>query len=118
MFRSIQSHFPLAFLRDVPYFDRAERIYRDGTRRATSLVGVGTLIRPYVQAFYLNVRYDRDWYSPAYVALEVDGVRDASNEGLLFWNNSGRYDDIPMLRTGADRRLVSDRAGPAGTLLD
>gem|GEM_PF-5684952 len=40
------------------------------------------------------------------MALEVDGVRDASNEGLLYWNNSGRYDDLPTIRTGPDRRML------------
>ncbi len=112
------SHFEQGFLGFDPAVKRPYRIYRLGTLRNSYIARKRVVVRPYVQAFYLNVRYDRDWYSPAYVALEVDGVRDASNEGLLFWNNSGRYDDIPMLRTGADRRLVSDRAGPAGTLLD
>ncbi|PKL08816.1 MAG: hypothetical protein CVV51_07055, partial [Spirochaetae bacterium HGW-Spirochaetae-7] len=112
------SHFEQGFLGFAPAARRPYRIYRLGTLRNSYIARKRVVVRPYVQAFYLNVRYDRDWYSPAYVALEVDGVRDASNEGLLFWNNSGRYDDIPMLRTGADRRLVSDRAGPAGTLLD
>jgi hypothetical protein len=52
-------------------------------------------VRPYVQAFYLNVSYDRQYYSPAYVRLQVEGVRDAGNPGLTYWNNSGRYEDIP-----------------------
>ena len=47
------------------------------------------------------------------MALEVDGVRDASNEGLLYWNNSGRYDDIPVISTGRDRRILGG-GSPAG----
>jgi hypothetical protein len=63
-------------------------------------------VRPYVQAFYLNVSYDRRYYNPAYVLLEVEGVRDAGNPGLTYWNNSGRYEDIPKpadIRTGVPR---------------
>jgi hypothetical protein len=54
-------------------------------------------VRPYVQAFYLNVFYDRKYYGPEYVRLEAEGVRDAGNGGLTYWNNSGRYEDIPAI---------------------
>jgi hypothetical protein len=49
-----------------------------------------------VQAFYLNVSYDRKYYDLDYVRREVEGVRDAGSGGLTYWNNSGRSDDIPM----------------------
>lgn len=110
------SHFEQTFMGFEPAVLRPYRIYRLGTLRNSYIARKRVVVRPYVQAFYLNVRYDRAWYSPAYVALEVDGVRDASNEGLLFWNNSGRYDDLPVLRTGRDRRLVKDGAVPAGAV--
>ena len=58
---------------DLPHRDAAGIRISPGKR---------VVIRPYVQAFYLNVRYDRAWYSPTYVSPQVDGVRDASNEGL------------------------------------
>ena len=106
------SHFEQDFMGFEPAVKRPYRIYRLGTLRNSYIARKRVVIRPYVQAFYLNVRYDRTWYSPAYVALEVDGVRDASNEGLLFWNNAGRYDDIPALKRGLDRRIVSDAASP------
>jgi hypothetical protein len=100
------SHFEQDFLAQAPAEQRPYRIYYLGTQR-TSRVGRGrVLVRPYVQAFYLNVSYDRRYYSPAYVRLQVEGVRDAGNPGLTYWNNSGRYDDIPKpadIRTGAPR---------------
>lgn len=110
------SHFEQGFMGFDPAVRRPYRIYHIGTMRNSYISRKRIVVRPYVQAFYLNVRYDREFYSPAYVALEVDGVRDALNEGLLFWNNSGRYDDVPVLKLGADRRLVTDTS--AGRLLD
>ncbi|OHD16357.1 MAG: hypothetical protein A2Y38_06215 [Spirochaetes bacterium GWB1_59_5] len=112
------SHFEQTFMGFEPAVQRPYRIYKLGTLRNSYIARKRVVVRPYVQAFFLNVRYDRAWYSPAYVALEVDGIRDASNEGLLFWNNSGRYDDLPVLRTGLDRRLVLDLKPRDGTLLD
>ncbi|MBU0926325.1 MAG: hypothetical protein KKA67_01115 [Spirochaetes bacterium] len=119
------SHFEQGFMGFEPAVMRPYRIYRIGTLRNSYISRKRVVVRPYVQAFYLNVRYDRQWYSPAYVALEVDGVRDASNEGLLFWNNSGRYDDIPVIRRGEDRRIVSEArkapgasSGASTTILD
>lgn len=110
------SHFEQGFMGYDPAVRRPYRIYYIGPMRTSFISRKRVVVRPYVQAFYLNVRYDREYYSPAYVALEVDGVRDALNEGLLFWNNGGRYDDVPVLRLGANRRLVSDTM--SGSLLD
>lgn len=114
------SHFEQDFMGFEPAVRRPYRIYKLGTLRNSYIARKRVVVRPYVQAFYLNVRYDRAWYSPAYVALEVDGVRDARNEGLLFWNNGGRYDDIPTIPRGADRRIVVDgaKSGGARSLLD
>ena len=116
------SHFEQGFMAFAPAVQRPYRIYRLGTLRNSYISRKRVVIRPYVQAFYLNVRYDREYYSPAYVALEVDGVRDASNEGLLYWNNSGRYDDIPVISTGRDRRILGGApraaAAPSEDILD
>jgi hypothetical protein len=90
------SHFEQDFLAQAPPELRPYRIYFQGTQR-TSRIGRGRIIvRPYVQAFYLNVSYDRKYYDLDYVRREVEGVRDAGNGGLTYWNNSGRYNDIPM----------------------
>jgi hypothetical protein len=90
------SHFEQDFLAQAPAELRPYRIYYQGTLR-TARIGRGQIIvRPYVQAFYLNVSYDRKYYDETYVRREVEGVRDAGMPGLTYWNNSGRYGDIPF----------------------
>jgi hypothetical protein len=90
------SHFEQDFLAQSPAEQRPYRIYFQGTQR-TERIGRGQIIvRPYVQAFFLNVSYDRQYYNPDYVRRQVEGIRDAGATGLTYWNNSGRYDDIPL----------------------
>jgi hypothetical protein len=89
------SHFEQDFLAQAPAELRPYRIYNLGTQR-TARIGRGrAIVRPYVQAFFLNVSYDRKYYDLDYVRRQVEGVRDAGSPGLTYWNNSGRYDDIP-----------------------
>jgi len=92
------SHFEQGFLAQAPAESRPYRIYRIGSLRNSAIARGRALIRPYVQAFYLDVSYDRIYYNTAYVAEEVRGVKEGANQGLTFWNNSGRYADIPSLR--------------------
>ncbi|MDR1899699.1 MAG: hypothetical protein LBQ55_06815 [Treponema sp.] len=90
------SHFEQDFLAQAPAELRPYRIYYQGTQR-TARIGRGKIIvRPYVQAFYLNVSYDRQYYNADYVRRQAEGVRDAGGAGLTYWNNMGRYDDIPI----------------------
>ena len=100
------SHFEQTFMAFEPAVLRPYRIYHLGTLRNSYMARKQVVVRPYLQAFYMNVRYDREFYSPRYVSLQVDGVRDSTNEGLTFWNNAGRYDDIPTLLRAPDRRLA------------
>jgi hypothetical protein len=98
------SHFEQDFLAQDPAELRPYRIYYQGARR-TARIGRGRIVvRPYVQAFYLNVSYDRQYYDGDYVRREVEGVRDAGRGGLTYWNNSGRYDDIPLPAVLGSRR--------------
>jgi hypothetical protein len=91
------SHFEQDFLAQSPAELRPYRIYYQGTQR-TERIGRGQIIvRPYVQAFFLNVSYDRQYYNNDYVRRQAEGVQDAGANGLTYWNNSGRYDDIPLL---------------------
>lgn len=92
------SHFEQAFMAQAPAELRPYRIYKLGTLRNLAIARGRVLVRPYVQAFYLDVSYDKAYYSPAYVEQEVRGVREGANQGMTFWNNSGRYDDLPVLR--------------------
>jgi hypothetical protein len=88
------SHFEQTFLNFAPYSERPYRVYFYGTYRASVIGRNRVVIRPWVQAFYLNVSYDRQFYDKTYVQKEIFGVRDSVNRGYMYWNNAGRYDDI------------------------
>jgi hypothetical protein len=89
------NHFPLAFKRAVPYFDRAAQIYLEGTERAQQIVAGGCLIRPYVQAFLL--RYlppEENLDTPQAGQLLVRQLRAAQRapaSGYTLWNASNDY---------------------------
>jgi hypothetical protein len=91
------SHFEQSFLAQTPPQLRPYRIYYQGTQRAQRISRKKVIIRPYIQAFYLNVSYDKKYYNQNYVRLEVEGARAGGNGGLTYWNNLGRYDDIPLM---------------------
>jgi hypothetical protein len=114
------SHFEQGFLAQAPAEMRPYRIYKIGTLRNTYIGRKKVVVRPYVQAFYMNVSYDRAYYDAEYVKREIAGVRDAMNLGLSFWNNAGRYDDIPILDIGPDGRLSTGAAvkAPSPSILD
>lgn len=90
------SHFEQDFLAYTPAVERPYRVYFYGTYRNLVIARNQVLVRPWVQAFYLNVSYDRKYYGDGvdYVQRQVFGTRDAANHGYMYWNNSGRYDDI------------------------
>jgi hypothetical protein len=90
------SHFEQDFLAQDPPELRPYRIYYQGTRRTSFIAQGRTVVRPWAQAFYLNVSYDRKYYNTDYVRRQAEGVRAAGSGGLTYWNNSGRYDDIPF----------------------
>ncbi len=89
------SHFEQTFLANPPEDQRPYRIYYQGIQRTDRIARGKIVVRPYVQSFYMNVAYDRKYYNADYVRKEVAGVKDAGNGGLTFWNNGGRYDEIP-----------------------
>ena len=88
------SHFEQSFLNYAPASERPYRVYYYGTYRNTVIGRNKLIIRPWVQAFYLNVSYDRAWYNKNYVTQQVYGVRDSVNRGYMYWNGMCRYDDI------------------------
>jgi hypothetical protein len=97
------SHFEQYFLAQEPPELRPWRIYYQGTMR-TSRIGRGQIIvRPWLQAFYLNVSYDRRYYNADYVRRQAEGVRAAGNGGLMYWNNTGRYVDIPAKQNNREQ---------------
>lgn len=89
------SHFEQNFLESSPVVERPYRIYFYGTYRNTVIGRNKIVVRPWVQAFYMGVRYDKAYYDKNYVKREIFGVRDSVNRGYMYWNNSGgMYDDI------------------------
>ncbi len=89
------SHFEQDFLEYAPVVERPYRIYFYGTYRNTVIGRNRIIVRPWVQAFYIGVRFDRLYYNKDYVRREIFGVRDGLNRGYMYWNNSGGfYDDI------------------------
>ena len=89
------SHFEQHFLAQEPAEQRPYRIYYQGTRRTGVIARGQVIVRPWAQAFYLNVSYDRKYYNEDYVRLQLEGVRNAGRGGLTYWNNVGRYSDLP-----------------------
>ena len=85
------SHFEQNFLESSPVIERPYRIYFYGTYRNQVIGRNRIVVRPWVQTFYLNVRYDVKWYDKDYVRREIYGVRDATNNGYMHWNNAGNY---------------------------
>ncbi|MBQ1999038.1 MAG: hypothetical protein II220_06075, partial [Spirochaetales bacterium] len=88
------SHFEQDFLAHAPAEDRTYRIYYMGGYRNSLVVHNRAVIRPWVQTFSLPVTYDRKYYGKEYVRREILGVRDSLNVGYMYWNNSGRYDEV------------------------
>lgn len=88
------SHFEQSFLAQKPAAERPYRIYYYGSYRNAIIARNHVLVRPWAQAFYLNVSYDRTYYNQDYVQRQIFGVRDSLNQGYTYWNNSGRYGDL------------------------
>lgn len=85
------SHFEQSFLDYAPREERPYRIYFYGSYRNTVIARNRIVVRPWIQAFYMGVRYDRAYYDKKYVLREVFGVRDGLDRGYMYWNNSGGY---------------------------
>lgn len=88
------NHFENNFLAYPPEIERPYRIYFYGSYRNSVIARNKVLIRPWLQAFYLAVSYDKKYYNEDYVLRQVYGTRDSIDNGYMYWNNSGRYDDI------------------------
>ncbi|MBN2657818.1 MAG: hypothetical protein JXR86_12215 [Spirochaetales bacterium] len=86
------SHFPGEFLSELPYLDRAEEIYREGSRRSSLFAGQRSLIRPYVQAFLMGpeLKMDDEEYT-MYLNRQIKGTEESSTSGFSLWNASNRY---------------------------
>lgn len=107
------SHFEQNFLANAPEADRTYRIYYYGTFRNTVICRNRALIRPWVQAFYLNVSYDRLYYDTDYIQKQIFGVRDSADHGYMYWNNSGDYSRLlPDINSDTPFTGTTPEAGP------
>jgi hypothetical protein len=88
------SHFEQIFLAQNPAVERPYRIYYFGTYRNTVIARNRVIVRPWTQAFKLNVSYDNTYYNKNYVQQQIFGIRDSINRGYMYWNNSGNYENI------------------------
>jgi hypothetical protein len=88
------SHFENGFLNFDPRDERTLRIYNYGSRRSQIMVEGRSIIRPWVQAFHLNVAYDREFYSKEYIYHQIEGCDIADSLGYTFWNAGTKYEDV------------------------
>ena len=88
------NHFSQNFMAYKPEIQRPYRIYYFGSYRNAVICRNKVVIRPYAQAFYLPVSYDKKYYDEDYVQRQIFGIRDSINQGYTYWNNSGRYEDL------------------------
>ncbi|MGP1530165.1 MAG: putative glycoside hydrolase, partial [Treponema sp.] len=88
------SHFRQSFLAYAPAKERPYRIYYWGSFRNKLIARNKLIIRPWAQAFYIPVSYDKKFYNEDYVQRQILGIKDSIDEGYVYWNNSGRYHDI------------------------
>ena len=88
------SHFRQSFLAQKPAEERPYRIYQQGSYRNKIIAHNKVIIRPWTQAFYIPVSYDKKYYNEEYVQRQIIGIKDSIDEGYAYWNNSGRYADI------------------------
>lgn len=88
------SHFRQSFLAQKPAEERPYRIYHQGSYRNKMIAHNKVIIRPWAQAFYIPVSYDKKFYNEDYVQRQIIGIKDSLDEGYTYWNNSGRYADI------------------------
>ena len=88
------SHFRQSFLAQKPAEERPYRIYQQGSYRNKIIAHNKVIVRPWAQAFYIPVSYDKKYYNEDYVQRQIIGIKDSIDEGYAYWNNSGRYADI------------------------
>lgn len=86
------SHFPRTFMQDVPYLDRAQKLYLEGSDRAAMIVQGRSAIRPYIQAFLIGgeLKFEEPTYTD-YLLKQIKGTNQSAASGFTLWNNSNSY---------------------------
>lgn len=110
------SHFAQSFMRYKPAKERTYRIYYFGSLRNYFIAKKNVIIRPWTQAFKINVSYDRRYYGPYYVKRQTDGIKDSINMGYTFWNSASRYSIL--LRTYFRKKSIGINKSKEETKID
>ncbi|PIE98956.1 MAG: hypothetical protein CR988_00895 [Treponema sp.] len=88
------SHFSQGFLAYPPEIERPYRIYYQGCLRNKYIAKNKVIVRPWAQAFYIDVYYDKRFYNANYVLRQIIGIKNSIDEGYTYWNILGNYTDI------------------------
>lgn len=78
-------YYPDYFKLRNPYFT-----VRQSTIKGLNRVGQKTYIMPYIQAFYMNVRYT-PYTMGQYIEVQVQAVEDTAARGYILWNARNQY---------------------------
>jgi hypothetical protein len=86
------SHFPIHFLPELPYLEKAKMIYQRGTIRAHAIVKGRSYIRPYIQSFLLGKHEEFDKRTASlYFHNQIAGSSAGMGSGFSLWNAAGKY---------------------------
>jgi hypothetical protein len=82
--------------------NRAERLVLAAMSKLRERVGHGPVLRPFLQAFANGA----DYYTPAFIAEQIRGARNAGSDGFLFWHPGSNYGLVQAGAAGAARSLM------------
>jgi hypothetical protein len=80
---------------------RAKKLIYVGVKNLRERVGEGPVIRPFLQAF----EHGADYYTPDFIAEQIQGAREAGGDGFLFWHPGSNYKMVQMGMAGPARGL-------------
>jgi len=82
--------------------NRAERLVLAAMSKLRERVGHGPVLRPFLQAFANGA----DYYTPAFIAEQIRGARNAGSDGFLFWHPGSNYGLVQAGAAGPARALM------------
>lgn len=82
--------------------NRAERLVYAAVSKLRERVGHGPVLRPFLQAFATGA----DYYTPAFIAEQIRGARNAGADGFLFWHPGSSYAMVQAGAVGPARALM------------
>lgn len=82
--------------------NRAERLVLAAMSKLRERVGHGPVLRPFLQAFANGA----DYYTPAFIAEQIRGARNAGSDGFLFWHPGSSYGLVQAGAAGPARALM------------